>query len=719
MELELYRIDYTVVGVTSNNCMKLIPSSCREQQKIAVADNDGVLQVFSVKKEDIQLHFKTLPGSKISSLQLAGEYENLADKMFIASENEIRGYTKKGKLFLSFDTNLTEPIISMYILGNDLFVCGKHIFNHYRDCKDIGSYLCGDCIVDVLTFQSEKTKRLISLIACEGRMIRALEHARVTISVEVEAAPTVLYLLEQNGRHILFGTVDGRIGILDVESNQPFKRWLIDNKKFSSGISTIYSYDITGDGNKNLFLGRNDGNIEIYTINILDELDTSYLLFVNNCNESVTSIQCGFVGSIYHEEVLICTYTGRIFGLTPESNEKNIATDTISGNYSYSSDTKLKISKLKLELEELQIKVTKEREKYQTATLSYLDDITVIPNCPIKDSMVLSKLGASYVLSLEVSMPIDNILLQSDVPLDLLDVEKNSAVVSYCNNKDDRNYLLATYRCQVNTNRLEVNVRTIEGQYGILQVYITPIIQPKFCQVRFYEIKPLSLHLRIHHFEENKPFNTLTIKGSFSLAEMHSWVYQCLPEVPEKPQLIEKTELYFQSTFLGTILYCSYWKGEGVFKSDNVSTISILKEFMSKEATKKKIKVDITVFINDESINHVLKTIEPKLKDHIDLVTKVSMLDALHELEVNDEQSLNSLSPKYKDLLANETKLRAEYVQQPSYLDRFYGVITDLYVDYHKLKGVNVKTKVPKLLNLLDNFDYDTVLAEFRPEIVN
>lgn len=45
--------------------------------------------------------------------------------------------------------------------------------------------------------------------------------------------------------------------------------------------------------------------------------------------------------------------------------------------------------------------------------------------------MVLSKIDSSYILTLEVPTPIDNVLLQSEVPVDLLDVEKNSAVVSY------------------------------------------------------------------------------------------------------------------------------------------------------------------------------------------------------------------------------------------------------------------------------------------------
>lgn len=35
------------------------------------------------------------------------------DKIFVSSGNEVRGYTKKGKQFLGFDTNLTEEIKSM------------------------------------------------------------------------------------------------------------------------------------------------------------------------------------------------------------------------------------------------------------------------------------------------------------------------------------------------------------------------------------------------------------------------------------------------------------------------------------------------------------------------------------------------------------------------------------------------------------------------------
>lgn len=49
-------------------------------------------------------------------------------------------------------------------------------------------------------------------------MIRTIEHARVTSSIEIDSSPTLLHVHEeQELKIILFGTVDGRIGILDVE----------------------------------------------------------------------------------------------------------------------------------------------------------------------------------------------------------------------------------------------------------------------------------------------------------------------------------------------------------------------------------------------------------------------------------------------------------------------------------------------------------------------
>ncbi len=117
---------------------------------------------------------------------------------------------------------------------------------------------------------------------------------------------------------------------------------------------------------------------------------------------------------------------------------------------------------------------------------------------------------------------------------------------------------MVTYRCQINTTRLDIKIRTIEGQYGLLQAYVTSRIQPKNCLVKQYVIKPLSLHQRCHVIDENRPLNKLKLTGSFSMAEMHAWIYYCIPEIPEKAPPETETTFYFTNTFLGTQLEITY-----------------------------------------------------------------------------------------------------------------------------------------------------------------
>lgn len=61
----------------------------------------------------LQTVFKTLPGKGVSCIQLGGVIGNIQDKIFVAAGNEITGYTRKGKQFLKFDTNLTDNIRCM------------------------------------------------------------------------------------------------------------------------------------------------------------------------------------------------------------------------------------------------------------------------------------------------------------------------------------------------------------------------------------------------------------------------------------------------------------------------------------------------------------------------------------------------------------------------------------------------------------------------------
>jgi Bardet-Biedl syndrome 7 protein len=131
----------------------------------------------------------------------------------------------------------------------------------------------------------------------------------------------------------------------------------------------------------------------------------------------------------------------------------------------------------------------------------------------------------------------------------------------------------------------------------MLQAYITSRIQPKNCIVKQYIIKPLSLHQKCHSIDDKRPVNKLKLTGQFSLAEMHSWVHYCIPELPEKPSTDNEINYYFLNSFLGTQLEVSYQQNEATFKSENVSTISILKDVLTKKATDKKVILNINLGI--------------------------------------------------------------------------------------------------------------------------
>lgn len=710
MELHLNRVDYTQVGVTSQKTMRLLPTqSGKAIQKVAIGDHDGILTCFGMKKGEAVPVFKTLPGPKVARMDLGGAVGSPQEKIFVCSGSQVRGFNKKGKQFLTFDANLTENINAMRVSGADLFVCASYIYNHYLDCKDQDYFLSGDKINDIAYLSSENLTRPLPILACQDRVLRVLKGSELAYGIEVPGPPSVLELYNKDGGdEILYGTTDGKIGLIQVDEQASSVKWEIDNDKKKGGILCVDTYDIIGDGVSDILVGRDDGTVEVYA---LDSEGEPTLRFEHVLTESVTSIQGGCVGKESYDEVVTATYTGWVTGLTTEPQRSEVgAGDEVK----MSKETQSKVEALKAELEQLQLKVLQGREQYQQSSQSSTA-VSAVPVFSVNDKFTLCQDDASYSLTLEVQTAIDNLLLQSDVPIDLLDVDKNSAVVSFseCDSEQHNgNFLLATYRCQANTTRLELKVRSIEGQYGTLQAYITPRLQPKTCQVRQYQIKPLSLHQRTHSIDQERPMNRLSLVGQFSFAEIHSWVVFCLPEVPEKTPAGETATFYFHNTFLGTQLEATYCKGEGHFKSDNISTISILSDVLSKEATKRKINLNISSDINEESVTHTLRMIHPKLEYQLMLARKVQLIDALKELQVH-EGNADFLIPEYRNILDESANLLEEYKKQPAHLERLYGMITDLFIDKFKFKGQNVKTKVSSLLEILDNYDLNSLLDFF------
>uniref|UniRef100_A0A1I7YT33 Sulfotransfer_1 domain-containing protein n=1 Tax=Steinernema glaseri TaxID=37863 RepID=A0A1I7YT33_9BILA len=247
--------------------------------------------------------------------------------------------------------------------------------------------------------------------------------------------------------------------------------------------------------------------------------------------------------------------------------------------------------------------------------------------------------------------------------------------------------------------------------------------------MRTYPVKPLSLHERVHSFDEARPLNTLTVTGSFTMGEAHGWLSMCLSEIPLRPPTDDFVSFNFASTYNGgTQLQASYGKGKAVYRSDNLSTVAIIKDLISKEATRKQIKINVSIDVSEESIIHCLKIFHPKMEYFFNLRRKLDLAEALkvwyptltpknmslQELEANQDD-ISYLNDELRTILRSYEKLYVEFTQASFRNDKLFGMTTDLFIDKHKMAGKNARERGKQLLHFLQsNYSFENLVAFFN-----
>ena len=615
-----------------------------------------------------------------------------------------------------------------------------------------------------------------------------------------------------------------------------------------------------------LLVGRADGTVELFSfsfslaadgIEYVDVTSQPRLRSEFKAAESVTGLQVCMKGQL----ILASSFTGMVFALLRSESLDSDLTD--------------RLDELELECEGLETKLTKERIRYQeqvagnstslasggaafgstssSRSLTGIFDqdhgkfaLSALPGFKLNESFVLQdgkkrhkvvligfqlfmkKLtrwksiffaDASYLLTLECEAAIDCVLVQSDIPLDLMDCERNSAVVSFNDpqyemttfvgqpdgqqqvqtQSNSSNGMLATFRCQADTRQLQIRVCTIEGHFGLIRVYVLSRLTPKVCQVRHFTVKALSLHKR-KYFDARRKLtsqswasesksrlddldeqdellddmpgdvrrsrhqtpgseektignettpanNQMVLLGSFSLAEAHSWLYNALPEVPEKLTFTSGTVYTFECKLTGSSLRVQLTKGRLNITSTSVSSISILKEFCTREATRKSIAVELKVRLSQESLGVCLAGVFRRLKPLIRRKHYRQMQEAIAELSVgNPDEALamatelgierrtldriRRLQPSSsgeemggggsgvtamddEDGVGNgggeDEQSQTSGNDSVNELERLYGLIADLYIDFQKLKGnagrtfiQSVRSRVGDMIALIE-----------------
>lgn len=103
---------------------------------------------------------------------------------------------------------------------------------------------------------------------------------------------------------------------------------------------------------------------------------------------------------------------------------------------------------------------------------------------------------------------------------------------------------------------------------------------------------------------------------------------------------------------------------------------------------------------------------EPKLQRYNELERNHKILQALLELNVQNDDEFELLSDKYKKLLQNKQNVDEKYKSDSSNRNRLIGILIDFYVDKNKFKGINVRNKLEAFMDALKNCSAGT-LSEF------
>ena len=262
----------------------------------------------------------------------------------------------------------------------------------------------------------------------------------------------------------------------------------------------------------------------------------------------------------------------------------------------------------------------------------------------------------------------------------------------------------------------------LQGEFGEISATIVGATQPsKSAVVVKFPVKPLSLHCRAVAFradEQTRDLNVLTLRGSFSINVAHEWIRACLPEIPPfqpSPSQSDDTpnSLNFRNVFTGSILQVTYSKDLMRIESDNLSTLAIFKECVSRESTLRRVHVSDSVEVKESTIGNFLGLLHNRLQHLLALSRQVEIIEAIKEVKTAESGDDDWMSDEYKEILNNADQIRAEHKMRPMVQNYLCGIITDLFVDRHKLRGMDVRHKIPELQALINDYNIEGLQRAF------
>jgi hypothetical protein len=190
--VSLSRVDYMQVNPCEHRgTLKLLPFGGHKRQRVVIGDDAGALVCFGIKKFETKMHF-TAPldtGAGVSDVYITrGSNGDAAGRIFSSSGTSVAGVNKKGKVYFSFKSNMSEGIENLHVENRHIWATGEYVFCSFdENGRELHYYMCPDRINHMLMLQDNNAGNF-ALLGCQDSTVRIVEGDRLELDVAVSGA---------------------------------------------------------------------------------------------------------------------------------------------------------------------------------------------------------------------------------------------------------------------------------------------------------------------------------------------------------------------------------------------------------------------------------------------------------------------------------------------------------------------------------------------------
>lgn len=340
---------------------------------------------------------------------------------------------------------------------------------------------------------------------------------------------------------------------------------------------------------------------------------------------------------------------------------------------------------------------------------------TVQPVTQVQMSSVLDRDTGLIDMKLECTAAIDIVTMASSIFLEIIEEELGQWSLTRSRTVASQGQAQFSYvlRPTDQTLKLGIKIRPTEGQAGDITLFIIPKADPCVFRILKHQLPPLSLHIKIPSVDETRPLSELRINGPFSGSDIHAWLGACFEGMAgPRPQQTD-TVVAFQNVIMGTQVLARYGDGFAHFRSDNLTTLAILRERLAEEASRNQLRgLNIQVKVSSDSAKHVLSLLWPRLSSLRSIVEKSKLVEALQEIQLS-EDDVSFMAEQYLEILANADAIKMTAKSSETKCVYLQGILRDLFIDYWKLSRGSEPTSVLKQLDQLLNSE-DLALEQLQ-----